>query len=71
MDGKGRWVDNVVIERWFRSLKIERIYPYEFNTPRELRAGILEYVQEYNVERPHQTHAYLTPHEVFLGRMAA
>jgi len=37
MDGKGRWVDNVVIERWFRSLKIERIYPYEFISPKELR----------------------------------
>lgn len=40
MDGKARWVDNVVIERRFRSLKTERIYPYEFLTPRALRAGI-------------------------------
>lgn len=71
MDGKGRWVDNVVIERWFRSLKIERIYPYEFVTPRELRIGIREYVQEYNTERPHQTHAYFTPSEIFSGQMAA
>lgn len=30
MDGKARWVDNVIIERWFRSLKTERIYPYEY-----------------------------------------
>ncbi len=71
MDSKGRWIDNVVIERWFRSLKIERIYPYEYLTPRDLRIGIREYVQEYNTERPHQTHGYLTPGEVFLGRMAA
>jgi putative transposase len=71
MDGKGRWVDNVVIERWFRSLKVERIYPYEFETPRELRLGIREYVQEYNIERPHQSHDYLTPGDVFLGRMVA
>lgn len=35
MNGKGRWVDNRVIERWFRSLKIEHIYPYEDLTPRE------------------------------------
>ncbi|WP_156946386.1 IS3 family transposase [Desulfitibacter alkalitolerans] len=62
MDGKGRWIDNVVIERWFRSLKIERIYPYEFTSPRELRIGIREYVQEYNNERPHQTHNYSTPY---------
>jgi len=71
MDGKGRWIDNVVIERWFRSLKIERIYPYEYLTPRALRAGIREYVVEYNTERPNQTHGYLTPSEVYLGRMAA
>jgi len=71
MDSKGRWIDNVVIERWFRSLKIERIYPYEYVTPRDLGIGIREYVLEYNTERPHQTHGYLTPSKVFLGRLAA
>jgi putative transposase len=71
MDGKARWVDNVVIERWFRSLKTERIYPYEFLTPRALRAGLREYIEEYNTERPHQTHNYLTPEEVYIGRKAA
>jgi len=71
MDGKGRWVDNVVIERWFRSLKIERIYPYEYLTPKALRIGIREYIKEYNTERPHQTHNYLTPEAVYLDRLAA
>jgi len=71
MDGKARWVDNVIIERWFRSLKTERIYPYEYLTPRALRAGIREYIKEYNTERPHQTHDYLTPVEVYIGRKAA
>ena len=71
MDGKGRWVDNVVIERWFRSLKIEYIYPYEYLTPRELRAGIRKYVNEYNFERSHQSHGYLTPAEVYLSKKAA
>jgi len=71
MDGKARWVDNVVIERWFRSLKTERIYPYEYLTPRALRAGIRGYIEEYNTERPHQTHDYLTPLEVYLGEKAA
>ena len=56
MDGKGRWVDNVTIERWFRSLKTERIYPYEYLTPKALRAGLCEYIEEYNTERPHQSH---------------
>ena len=40
MDGKARWVDNVIIERWFRSLKCEDIYINEYNTPKELRRGI-------------------------------
>ena len=71
MDGKGRWVDNAVIERWFRSLKIEHIYPYEYLTPRELRAGIRKYVNEYNFERSHQSHGYLTPAEVYLSKKAA
>jgi putative transposase len=71
MDGKGRWVDNVVIERWFRSLKIERIYPYEYLTPRTLRIGIRDYIKEYNTERPHQTHNYLTPETVYRDRLVA
>ena len=44
MDGKSRWVDNVIIERWFRSLKCELIYINDFNSPRELRQAIGEYV---------------------------
>jgi putative transposase len=71
MDSKGRWIDNVVIERWFRSLKVERIYPYEYVTPRDLRIGIREYVLGYNTERPHQSHGYRTPVQVFQGKMAA
>ena len=61
MDSKGRWIDNVVIERWFRSLKTEYIYINEFLTPRSLRAGIGEYIDGYNRERPHQSLGYETP----------
>jgi putative transposase len=71
MDGKGRRVDNVVIERWFRSLKIEHIYPYEYQAPRELRTGIGKYVNEYNFERSHQIHGYQTSSQVYLGKQAA
>jgi len=53
MDGKARWIDNVIIERWFRSLKTEEIYINEYTSPRELRRGIREYVEIYNHERPH------------------
>jgi len=61
MDGKGRWIDNVVIERWFRSLKTEYVYINEFPNPRSLRAGIREYIEGYNIERPHQSLGYKTP----------
>jgi len=71
MDGKARWVDNVIIERWFRSLKTELIYPYEYLTPRSLRIGIREYIGEYNTERPHETHGYHTPADVYIGWKAA
>ena len=48
MDGKSRWADNVMIERWFRSLKTELIYINEFHSPRHLRTQIGEYVHLYN-----------------------
>jgi len=65
MDGKARWVDNVIIERWFRSLKCERIYINDYTTPKALRTGIEEYIFEYNMERPHQTHGGAYPGEVY------
>lgn len=55
MDGKARWVDNVIIERWFRSLKTEEIYISTYESPRELRLGIKEYIYNYNHERPHSS----------------
>jgi len=65
MDGKGRFIDNIAIERWFRSLKTEYIYINEYPTPRALRAGIQKYIEEYNQERPHQSLGYKTPEAVF------
>jgi len=55
MDGKARWVDNVIIERWFRSLKTEYVYINDYASPRELRLGIDDYVRKYNEQRPHQS----------------
>jgi putative transposase len=71
MDGKGRWIDNVIIERWFRSLKTEYIYINEFLTPRALRAGIREYIAGYNCERPHQSLGYETPLNAYRKVFAA
>ena len=65
MDGKSRWADNVMIERWFRSLKVELIYPNEFNSPRELRKAIMDYVEQYNTVRPHEALGNLTPYSYF------
>ena len=59
MDGKARWVDNVIIERWFRSLKTEEIYINEYKSPRDLRLAIDKYITEYNELRPHQSMEYI------------
>ena len=71
MDGKARWIDNVVIERWFRSLKCDNIYINEYNTPKELKIGIADYIHEYNYERPHQTLEYSYPADVYNFNQAA
>ena len=71
MDGKARWVDNVIIERWFRSLKCDNIYINEFNTPKELRHGIKSYIEEYNTERPHQSLNYRYPVQVYKSKAVA
>jgi len=68
MDGKARWVDNVVIERWFRSLKHEDIYINEYANPKELRRGIADYVYDYNFVRPHQSFDYALPANVYGGK---
>jgi len=65
MDGKARWVDNVIIERWFRSLKTECIYINDYASPRELRSGIEAYIEDYNIIRPHQSWDYDTPANVY------
>jgi putative transposase len=65
MDGKARWVDNVVIERWFRSLKVECVYINEYDSPRALSVGIRQYVKEYNHLRPHQSFGYKLPAAVY------
>ncbi len=65
MDGKGRAIDNVFTERFFRSLKYEEVYPKEYVTPREARNGIRDYMKFYNYERPHQSLSYQTPAKLY------
>lgn len=55
MDGKSRWADNIMIERWFRSFKYEEAYLTQYNNIKEARAAIKRYVHTYNFERYHST----------------
>jgi putative transposase len=67
MDGKGRWIDNVFIERVWRSLKYEEVYLKAYENVAEAIRGIGYYFDLYNEERPHQGLARLTPNEVYAG----
>jgi putative transposase len=70
MDGKGRWMDNVFIERLWRSLKYECVYLQAFQTGIEARAGIGQWIDYYNTSRPHSVFDGRTPEEVYSGRDA-
>jgi putative transposase len=65
MDGRGRWMDNVFIERLWRSLKYECVYLHAFETGSELRAGLTWWIEYYNGRRPHSSLAGQTPDEVY------
>jgi len=71
MDGKGRCMDNIFIERLWRSVKYEKIFLEEFETVTELIAGLKEYFEFYNFERPHQSFSGRTPAEVYWGEEVA
>ena len=66
MDGKGRWADNIFIERFWRTLKYEHVLLYEFNTVKEARESIGRFIEIYNYKRLHQSLKYQTPAEVYL-----
>ncbi len=65
MDGKGRWVDNVFVERLWRSVKYEDVYLHAYETPAELRAGLFRYFTFYNTKRRHQALTRQTPDAVY------
>jgi putative transposase len=67
MDGKGRWMDNVFIERLWRSLKYECVYLHMPETGSQARAAIGDWINFYNTERPHSTLNGRTPHEAYNG----
>jgi putative transposase len=65
MDGKGRYLDNIFIERLWRSLKYENIYIHAYASVPDARRGITNWLNFYNDERLHQALGYRTPREVF------
>ena len=65
MDGKGRWMDNVFIERLWRSLKYEDIYLRGYSTMDELESGVSKWMKHYNTWRPHQELGNQTPAETY------
>lgn len=71
MDGKGRWADNVFIERWFRNLKYDCLYQSEYRTFGELRRLIAAYVDKYNNRRPHTALGGSTPAEWYYSGLNA
>ena len=71
MDGKGRYQDNIFVERLWRSVKYEEVYLKAYQTVAEARTGINVYLEFYNQQRPHQALDYRTPAEVYLSDQEA
>lgn len=65
MDSKGRWMDNVMIERLWRSLKYECVYLNAFETGSEARKGLDKWIRRYNEKRPHSSLDDKTPYEAY------
>ena len=68
MDHRGRAYDNIFIERLWRTVKYENVYPREYGTPKEARIGIDEFLHYYNTVRLHSSLGYRTPEEVYRSR---
>ncbi len=65
MVGRGRWIDNRMIERLWCSLKYECVYIRAFETGSEAKKGIGKWLAYYNTEQPHSTHGILPPDEAY------
>lgn len=69
MDGKSRWADNIMIERWFRSFKYDEAYLTQYRNIKEARRAISKYIHTYNFERGHSSLKYQTPAECYYPAM--
>ena len=70
MDGKGRYLDNIIVERLWRSIKYEEVYLKAYKDGTEAKQGIGAYLDFYNRERPHQALGYRTPQETYQGEQS-
>jgi putative transposase len=71
MDGKGRWIDNVMVEKLWRSLKCEEVYLRAYETVAEARESITTYFRHFNEERRHQSLGNRTSDEVYFTTQTA
>lgn len=69
MDGKGRWRDNVFVERLWRSVKYEEVYLHAYESVSAARNGIARYMQFFNTRRPHSSLDRRTPDTVYFGSL--
>jgi putative transposase len=69
MDGKGRWVDNVFIERFWRTLKYEDVHLKCYEKVIDLSSGLSDFICWYNKERIHSSLSYQKPAEVYWGEV--
>jgi len=70
MDGKGRALDNVFVERLWRTVKHEDVYLKDYGTILECRAGLEAFFERYNNRREHQAPGYQYPSEMYFGKDA-
>ncbi len=70
MDGRGRWVDNVYVERLGRTIKWEAIYLHSFDRIAQAREVLANYIKFYNQVRPHQSLDYKAPDDIYYNNFA-
>ena len=71
MDGRGAWRDNVFVERFWRSVKYERVYLRAYDSVSAARFDIAKYIDEFNTKRPHSSLADATPDEFYYANLAS